>query len=80
MTVMAETLIHKYSANRSDSSSGAMMALQNVGDLLSNKLSREQFDGVTNHIVTAATIDNLPTARKAFNEGYLSLLETLIEI
>lgn len=80
MTVMAEKLTDKYSTHRTDTSSGAMMALQNVGDLLSNKLSREQFDGVTNHIVSVGANDNIPAARKAFNQGYLEMLETLMEI
>ena len=80
MTVKAEELVQKYSPHRNDSANGALMALQNVGDMLSNKLSREQFDGVTDHIVTALEIDGLPAARKAFNEGYLEMLETLMEI
>jgi hypothetical protein len=78
MTVMAENLTRKYNENKY--SSGAMTALQNVGDLFNNRMTREEFDSVTNRLLFAGTNDKIPAARRAFNEGYLNMLDALVEL
>jgi hypothetical protein len=78
MTVMAEELTRKLFDN--NQSAGSMTALRNVGDLLNNRMTVEEFNGITNHIVSAQANGDIPSARKDFNKGYLEMLGTLMEI
>lgn len=76
MTVMAEELTAKFATDRSN---GALMALENVGELLRRKMTPEEFNGITNHIV-ASEANDISAARRDFNRSYLDTLGNLMEL
>lgn len=76
MTVTAEELTSKFAT---DSSSGSLMALENVGELLRRKMTPEEFNGITNHII-ASDANDISAARREFNRSYLETLGNLMEI
>lgn len=80
MTVTAEALTRKFNSNKDKKVEGGCMALRHVGDLLGSQMTHESFDYTVRHISSAGDGDNIPAARKAFNEGYLETLEALMEI
>ena len=80
MTVTADNLACKYKYNSYEDKQveGRWMALRHVGELLDSQITNEEFDYTVRYISSAG--DNIPAARKAFNEGYLGMLETLMEV
>lgn len=80
MTVTAENLVRKYKYDSYENKKveGRKMALRYVGNLLESQMTNEEFDQVVRHVTSAG--DDIPATRKAFNEGYLEMLETLMEI
>lgn len=78
MTVTAQTVTDKYNSHTGHKVEGRWMALRFVGSLLTNDMTKEEFDSTVRHISSAG--DNISAARKAFNEGFLETLEALVEI
>lgn len=76
MTVTAEELTAKFTSNHSN---GALMALENVGELLRHKMTPHEFNGITNHII-ASEANDISAARRDFNRRYLETLGNLMEI
>lgn len=76
MAVTAEELTRKFTDSASD---GTLMALENVGELLRRKMTPEEFNGITNHIIASETND-ISAARRDFNRKYLEALGNLMEI